>query len=345
METMIRGFWLWLAFAAVLALMSAGGARAGVAILHDGADGAPAVIRIQSGIRKGDFEQFMAAVDRVGRATATRINGVPFITVELNSPGGDVVEAVEIGRAIAARFMMTTVRASAECVSACVFILMAGAVHTPADGAAIGVHRPLLVSWRNMSAQSAHEKYDALMTYLRAYFQQLGISDAAYALMMRTGANDMHYFSSADLDRLGLRGEDPAWEGLYGLRWAEGAPKPIQPRAALAAAPSLPPVDPSWRYVVFMPGDGVEADTLPVTPPAGWRLQWSDLDSGAASWFSQDQAGSVALLRALADGVIRIMSGLWWLAALIAFEIWRPKGLQRRFDAAESDGWRLGPLR
>ena len=127
-----------------------GQALASVTILADGADGKSARIAIRSVIAKGDLAAFQAAIDTVSRTAATKIAGVPFVTVELNSPGGDVVEALAIGRTLYQHSAFTMVRPGRECVSACVFILAAGAVRSPLTSASIGVHKPLLVAWRRM---------------------------------------------------------------------------------------------------------------------------------------------------------------------------------------------------
>jgi hypothetical protein len=229
-------------------------AHASVSIVGDGAHGAPATIRIHAAIRRGDFAAFEAAVARIGTLTDAKINDVPFITVELDSPGGDVVEAVKIGRSIYQHFMMTLVRPGHECVSACVFILVAGAVHTPDDEASIGLHRPLLVSWSHMSGDQARAKYNELMAYLRDYFVKLGVSAAAWEIMMGTDSDGMRYFAPAELDRLGLRGEDPAWEKLYDLKWTGGRPRSLPPRDSYAALPKIAEIDESYRNLVFMPG-------------------------------------------------------------------------------------------
>ena len=40
-----------------------------------------------------------------------------------------------------------------------------------------------------------------------AYFLELGVSEAAYDIMMRTDSYDMRYFDWTELDRFGLRGQ------------------------------------------------------------------------------------------------------------------------------------------
>jgi hypothetical protein len=344
---------------AVAALLLSGlfgpGARASVTVLDDGANGGSAKILIQSAIHKGDLEAFEAAVNRVSRTANGRISGIPFITVELNSPGGDVVEAIGIGRVIYRHVAMTLVRPSQECVSACVFILMAGAVHTPI-GAAIGVHKPMLVAWRNMSYAEAQAKYDGLMRYLRDYFRELGVSDDAYDIMMRTSSNDMHYFTWWEMDRLGLRGEGPGWRARFAERQAASAVQearlnwsadatPVLPTATLPP-PALPKVDEAWREVVFMPGDlygkdyyaGVNIERQPFT------LEPMDLNAQRLDWGAPDVAGFVIRLW---DAIWAVLAPGWWLLAILLFEIlradpnnWPGHPLRRRRDQ-----WRLKPFR
>src|SRR4051794_13494080 len=100
--------------ALVLAGLTGSAAIAGVTVLDDGTGGGSAKILIRSAIHKGDLAAFEAAIGRVSRTATTRIDGIPFITVELDSPGGDVVEAVGIGRVIYRHTAMTLVRPGQE---------------------------------------------------------------------------------------------------------------------------------------------------------------------------------------------------------------------------------------
>jgi hypothetical protein len=339
----------------VSALLTGHCAGAHVSIVSDGADGAPAMIRLDGAIIRGDHSAFEAALRQVRDVATATINGVPFITVELSSPGGDVVEALDIGRTIYQNFLMTLVRPGHECVSACVFVLMAGAVHTPADGSSIGLHRPLLVSWSHIDYREARRRYDGLMQYLRQYFRQLGVADSAFDLMMRTDSYGMRYFSQAEMDQLGLRGEDPAWEKFYGAKWAlatESKPEARPARLAdagrltpAAAAPKLAPVDQTLRGVVFMPGayhpgeDYMAGADVPRLKP-----EWTPLDNGwQPLWTAVDLGG---LARALLSEAASRLAQIWWLVVALALELLRarpwPGDPRPRRDGREQ--WRLAGL-
>jgi hypothetical protein len=340
LKAIIFGLCVW--------LFAASGASAGVSILADGADGKSARIGIRSAITKGDLVAFQTALDTVARTAKTSIAGVPFVTVELNSPGGDVVEALSIGRAIHQHSAFTMVRPGQECVSACVFILAAGAVRTPLGSANIGVHKPLLVSWHHMDYSEARAKYDGLMQYVRQYFLDLGVSEDTYDIMMGTRSSDMRYFSPAELDRLRLRGVSPGWLSHYGRT------QPTADRSASVAsettpnAPQLPAIDESYRYVVFMPGNLSSSDYYAGTMLAKSHFVWGALDDAyqPIDWEASDIAG---FLKRIYGALWPIVGSNWWLVALILFELVRghysPWPRRGRADRAHEDRWRLTPFR
>jgi hypothetical protein len=200
----------------------------------------------------------------------------------------------------------------------------------------------MLVSWRNMSSAEAHAKYDGLMRYLRDYFLELGVSEAAYDIMMRTDSDDMRYFTWWELDRLGLRGEGPGWRARFAQRQAAAAqPAVVSPRTA-GDMPSLPKIDESYRYVVFMPGDFSAKDYFDGVDIRKPSFAWDSLDQDAArlDWESPDITGFLIPLWDLFEPV-------WWLLALLVLElmrggltVWPDHPSQRRRDQ-----WRLAPLR
>lgn len=316
-----------------------------VSVISDGADGTSARIAIRSAITNGDLASFRKAIDSVGRTATGRIGGVPFITVELNSPGGDVVEALGIGRLIYQHSAMTLVRPGQECVSACVFIMAAGAVRS-STGAAIGVHRPLLVSWRNMDYRTARAKYDGLMRYIRDYFLYLGVSEAAYDIMMRTDSGSMHYFRWDELEAVRLRGESPEWRSHFVTKPTVTA-QSAAPDRSFAEAPTLPEIDESYRYVVFMPGDFPPERAYEGLQIATQHREWESLGEWQPPW-DWTAPDIVGFLRAAYDAIWPRVAPNLWLLGLLAFELvrgrhisWPDSPLARRNNR---DQWRLAPF-
>lgn len=92
-------------------------------------DGGKAYIAISGRIDQGDTMAFAEA------ARASKAD-----TVILDSPGGSVNSALDIGRLIRARGMSTVVTRSGYCVSACGLVWVAGVRRMLAPGARVGFH-------------------------------------------------------------------------------------------------------------------------------------------------------------------------------------------------------------
>ncbi|MBV9780128.1 MAG: hypothetical protein JOY62_09165 [Acidobacteriaceae bacterium] len=197
-----------------------------VTVLNDGSgrDDIGGTILIHSQIKKGDFASFLKAADRLKQILSNPLDPVPPIRVELDTPGGDVMEAVKIGRVIHERFMTTVVRPERECDSACVFVLIAGAIKLPTDLAHVGLHRPRFDAeyFARLTPDQARVKYNSLIEYLKDYFvKEMGGSEEAFRLMLSTPSDSLRLLSAAEMDRLGLRGEDPAWDELINAKMIE----------------------------------------------------------------------------------------------------------------------------
>jgi ATP-dependent protease ClpP protease subunit len=170
-------------------------------------------IEIFGTIKKGDAVAFKRAVDSLSQETRIKISGVPYIPVDLNSPGGDVMEAVEIGRVIHSKFL-TTRAVKQQCSSACVFILIAGVMRAVSDTARIGLHRPHFDPeyFANLTAEQARGKYNELVEQLRAYFIEMGGDERAFRIIMRTSSDKAYFINEREIEAFGFRGDDPAWD-------------------------------------------------------------------------------------------------------------------------------------
>jgi len=184
------------------------------------------------------------------------------------------------------------------------------------------------------------------MRYLHDYFLELGVSEAAYDIMMRTDSNDMRYFTWWELDELGLRGEGPAWRARFAKRQTEAVEAAAIQPLTNSTMHSLPKIDESYRYVVFMPGDisakGYFAGVDIQKPLFSWES--IDLDVQRLAWESPDITG--ALIR-LYHAVWDVVEPGWWLLVIFLFELMR--GDSARWPDHPSrmrrDQWRLAPFR
>jgi hypothetical protein len=172
---------------------------------------------IHGEIHKGDAAAFAKMVNELSKETHCPMlgsppNGVPAIFVNLDSPGGDIAEALVIGREVRQRFLLTGVVKNMECDSACIFILIAG-VQRVADGK-IGLHRPAFDPefFSGLPPQAARDRYTSMVEELRRYYvDEMGGSPEGFRLMMSIPSTEVHYASIKEMLDWGIIGDDPAW--------------------------------------------------------------------------------------------------------------------------------------
>lgn len=118
--------------------------------------------------------------------------------VELDSRGGQVFAAMEIGRLLRREAVSSSVAKGASCVSACVFVLMGAPERSVADGAHIGIHRPAL------GDAASDTLVDAMAAPMVSYAQQMHASPAIVADMMAIPADHMRFLTIAELAGYGI---------------------------------------------------------------------------------------------------------------------------------------------
>ena len=125
--------------------------------------------------------------------------------VALNSPGGAVDDAMEIGRVLREQGYATTVASGALCASSCPLVLAAGAERTAEPGAAIGVHQvyatlpadQLPVGMRGAGfGMSEAQKTTATIT---RYLAEMGIDPALWLHALETPPASLYYLSPEEL--------------------------------------------------------------------------------------------------------------------------------------------------
>jgi len=137
-------------------------------------------LHITGSVIKGDHDRIVNTIKEKGHFP---------LSVYISSPGGDVVEAIKIGRFI--RDSLLNVYAVDECNSACVLIWSGGVER---DGtAAFGLHRPIYEKtyFAGLTAVEASEKYNKLDVFTRSYLSDMNIPTAVIDRMMSTKSSDV----------------------------------------------------------------------------------------------------------------------------------------------------------
>ena len=117
---------------------------------------------LEGRIEFGDVATFKQSLEKVG--------GKGRLMLFLNSEGGDIAAAIEIGRLVR-RWpdSVVVVSLNSKCFSACVFVL-AGGLHRTVHGT-VGIHRPFGSATEAQSFDATQKKFRALEQAARNIFK------------------------------------------------------------------------------------------------------------------------------------------------------------------------------
>jgi len=147
-----------------------------------------------------------ATLKRFLEAHISNVNRLRIIV--LNSDGGDVTAAMQIGRYLRSLEFDTAVFEGARCLSSCVFILASG-LSKDALPNHVGIHRPFGTNTGSMSRDDATKKYRELTTQVYAYFEEMNLPRRLPEEMLRIPPEEMKMLSEFELEQFGLVGKDP----------------------------------------------------------------------------------------------------------------------------------------
>jgi len=123
-----------------------------------------------------------------------------FITFD--SPGGNVVAAMGIGRAIRDLGLPTIQIRSALCVSACSLAYLGG-VQRAAEAGSIGVHQSSF-SGNELDSHAAVAAVQALTGEVLGYMVEMGANPRLLQFALSTGTDDMRYLTAKEMTDLGV---------------------------------------------------------------------------------------------------------------------------------------------
>jgi ATP-dependent protease ClpP protease subunit len=145
------------------------------------------------------------------------------ITVALNSPGGAIGPAMDIGRMIrrenAGALVQIDLEGRAICNSACVLILAGAVIRTFEQ---VGVHRPFFdVPIRNITSEKVQETFQKMLQDVRIYLREMSVSDQLADVMFQTEPQNIKFLSASDAERYGLLAVDPVFREISDLKNAK----------------------------------------------------------------------------------------------------------------------------
>lgn len=169
-------------------------------------------ILIAGEITSGDVGRLRNIIKKRLNELNSQITEQPIVL--LDSPGGDVSAALEMGRLLRNILAFTVVDGGASCNSACVFLLAGGVSRNLYLDGRIGLHRPRFDygQFANLTKDQAASTYEKLKSECSTYMKEMGISDQVFYDMLKIPSQDVKFVNREYAKRTGLVGYDPAWE-------------------------------------------------------------------------------------------------------------------------------------
>ena len=134
-------------------------------------------------------------------------------TVYLNSPGGSVLDALDIGRQLRARGIDTAMTDSDVCLSACPYILAGGVARGISAGAMVGVHQHFFGENIALPAFLAVEDIQRGQGEVMGYLIEMGIDPAIMEKALLTPPDEIYVLLPEELDAYRLRFDPEAADG------------------------------------------------------------------------------------------------------------------------------------
>ncbi len=158
--------------------------------------------------------EFGALVERVTQVADELDIGKRVLDVD--SAGGQVEDAIQVGDFIAESRWTIWVREGAICHSACVFILSAG--DTRMIAGRVGIHRIIRMSSTATTRAQLNAELRVVYERVRDYLERNGAAVAVADLMMAVPNRGLRLLTPDELQLYGLDGVNPAQDDLDRLR-------------------------------------------------------------------------------------------------------------------------------
>lgn len=129
------------------------------------------------------------------RSIVTRENP---IFVGFDSPGGNVVKAMEFGRLLRALGVVTIQVRNSECASACSLAFLGG-VSRAAQPGSIGVHKSSFSDTSGIPTHDAVSAVQQLTADVIGYLMEMGVDPALLQLSLSYDSDDIRYLSKSEM--------------------------------------------------------------------------------------------------------------------------------------------------
>lgn len=161
------------------------------------------IVFLTESITKGDA----AVVVRKASEMQNRSGKGLRILAKLDSSGGSIEAALQIGRLLRRVGAMAVVEKDAVCMSSCVYVL-AGAANRAVDGR-VGIHRPYEPEGKELAESAQKAKYKKLGAEIKAYLEGMNIPARLYDDSLFISPENVRILTPNELQAYGLSENDP----------------------------------------------------------------------------------------------------------------------------------------
>lgn len=128
---------------------------------------------------------------------------------KLDSPGGNINAAMEIGRLLRKARATCMVLRGSKCYSSCVLVL-AGAVDRKIEiGGEVGIHRPYSTYVGARDYQTTEKEYRKTEAAVRSYLKEMNLPERLFEAMVRVPSEKIRVLTRSEAEDLGFTGTDP----------------------------------------------------------------------------------------------------------------------------------------
>jgi hypothetical protein len=170
-------------------------------------------LRLDGRIGPDDAAQFKRSLEKVG--------GKQNLLLFLNSEGGDIATAIEIGRLVRHwQASHVVVSLDSKCFSACVFVL-AGGLNRAVHGK-VGIHRPFSATTDSHTYEATQKTFRELEQSAKSFFKGMNVPASLYDEMMSVPPQKLRLLTEQELARFGIGQSDPAYQDNRDAKSARG---------------------------------------------------------------------------------------------------------------------------
>src|SRR6266581_1618379 len=161
-------------------------------------------IIVKGEIKSTDVQEMSEALQAI---RAIREDQTASIDVLLDSKGGNVVAAIEIGRLVRKARATAIVTAPSQCLSACVFVLAGAVARYPAGP--VGIHRPYSTETSAQTFDQVQQQYSANERAAKQFLADMNLPPSLFEAMVRVPPEKVSVLSVEEVKTFGLLGLDP----------------------------------------------------------------------------------------------------------------------------------------